>query len=80
MTFEERIERLTERHKALTLFLEHLAIESDKHTKQLEIDGQFIRELTRTAETAHEGISALRRISKSHERQITHIDRATPEA
>jgi hypothetical protein len=67
MTIDERIQ-------AMTMNLELLSLESERHTKQLELDGQHIRELARIAQTANDSINALLRIVESHERRITHID------
>lgn len=50
MTFDEKIEALTERHEALTINLELMIHESEKHSKQLEQDGEHIRALARIAE------------------------------
>jgi hypothetical protein len=54
--FNERIAKLVERHEALTVSIEHLAIESAKHDRQIEaltskIDG-LIQENRRTAREA----------------------------
>jgi predicted RNase H-like nuclease (RuvC/YqgF family) len=44
--FDRRIAKLTERHEALTLSIEHLAIESAKHDRQIE---ELIQENRRAA-------------------------------
>jgi hypothetical protein len=67
MTVDERIEALTERHEALTQTVEHLAIESAKHDRQ-------IGELARIAMTAHESINSLLRIVESHEHRVTALE------
>jgi hypothetical protein len=43
--FNERIAKLVERHEALALSIEHLAIESAKHDRQIEANAQQIKEL-----------------------------------
>ncbi len=50
MTIDERLEALTARHEALTQSVELLLMQSQAHTKQLEIDGDNIRALARIAE------------------------------
>jgi hypothetical protein len=67
MTFEERIERLTERHEALTQSVELLHAESVQHTKQ-------IKALLATATRDGEHIRALVRIAEIHERRLPHLE------
>jgi hypothetical protein len=67
MTFEERIERLTERHEALTQSVELLHAESVEHTKQIEL-------LLATATRDGESIRALVRIAEMHERRLTDLE------
>jgi hypothetical protein len=67
MTFEERIERLTERHEALTQSVELLHAESVEHTKQIEA-------LLATAVQDGEHIRALVRLAEIHERRLTHLE------
>jgi len=50
MTIDERLERLTARHEALTQSVELLLQQSREHSKQLEQDGEHIRALARIAE------------------------------
>jgi len=60
MTFEEGIDRLKERHEALTQGVELLAIET--------------RELKSAIAQDAENIRALARIAEIHERRITHLE------
>ena len=60
MTTDERLDRLTERHEALTQSVELLAIET--------------RELKEAIAQDAENIRALARIAEIHERRITHIE------
>jgi hypothetical protein len=60
MTTDERLDRLTERHEALTQSVELLAIET--------------RELKSAIAQDAENIRALARIAEIHERRITHIE------
>jgi archaellum component FlaC len=59
MTIDERLDRLTERHEALTQSVELLAIET--------------RELKSAIAQDAENISTLARIAEIHERRITHL-------
>ena len=60
MTTDERLDRLTERHEALTQSVERLAIET--------------RELKEAIAQDAENIRALARIAEIHERRITHME------
>jgi hypothetical protein len=60
MTTDERLERLTERHEALTQGVELLAIET--------------RELKEAIAQDAENIRALARIAEIQERRLTHIE------
>lgn len=60
MTTDERLDRLTERHEALTQSVELLAIET--------------RELKAAIAQDAENIRALARIAEIHERRITHFE------
>ena len=60
MTIDERLDRLTERHEALTHSVELLAIET--------------RELKTAIAQDAENIRALARIAEIHERRITHLE------
>jgi archaellum component FlaC len=67
MTFEQRIERLTERHEALAQTVESITID--------------IRELAKIAQATHTSINqlansvdALLHVTESHERRITRLE------
>jgi hypothetical protein len=60
MTTDERLDRLTERHEALTQSVELLAIET--------------RELKEAIAQDAENIRALARIAEIQERRLTHIE------
>ena len=74
MTFEERIERLTERHEALTQSVELMHVESVEHTKQIDKQTKEIELLLSKAERDGEHIRALVRIAEIHERRLTHLE------
>jgi len=65
MTFEERIDRMVERHEALTQTVELLAIET--------------RELRSAISQDADNIRALVRIAEIHERRITHLEGGEPQ-
>jgi prefoldin subunit 5 len=67
MTFEESMDRLKERHEALTQSVELLAIE----TRELK---NAIGELNTAIAQDAENIRALARIAEIHERRITHLE------
>jgi hypothetical protein len=60
VTTDERLDRLTERHEALTQNVELLAIETHELKSAIAQDAENIR--------------ALARIAEIHERRTTHIE------
>jgi hypothetical protein len=60
MNIDERLEKLTERHEALTLSLERLT--------------RDVQDLKTTSQQDGENIRALARIAEIHERRLTHIE------
>jgi archaellum component FlaC len=60
MTIDERLERLTERHEALTM--------------NLELAARDIETLKTLAQQDGENIRALARIAEIHDRRITHLE------
>ena len=60
MNFEESLERLKERHEALTMNLELLARDTENLLTTSRQDGENIR--------------ALARIAEIHERRLTHLE------
>lgn len=60
MTTDERIERLTERHEALTQSVELLVVESRKHEERL---GQIM-----------ESIASLVHVAEIHEQRIERLE------
>jgi hypothetical protein len=60
MTIDERLDRLTERHEALTQGVELLNLRTADLLKAAEIDGENIR--------------ALARIAEMHERRLTDLE------
>lgn len=65
MTFEERIDRLAERHEALTQTVELLAIGTRELRSAISQDAENIRSLARIAEI--------------HERRIRHLEVGEPQ-
>jgi hypothetical protein len=60
MTIDERLDRLTERHEALTQSVELLAIETRELKTAIALDAENIR--------------ALARIAEIHERRLSHLE------
>jgi len=67
MTFEERLDRMAERHEALAQSVELLSIE----TRELRA---AIGDLRAVVSQDGEHIRALVRIAEIHERRLTHIE------
>lgn len=71
MSIDERLERLAERHEALTQAVELMQHENE--TRFREIDGQF-RKIAATFETALDSIKRLERIAVSHEIRLEDLE------
>jgi NAD+--asparagine ADP-ribosyltransferase len=67
MTIDERIERLTERHEALTQSVELVLVATRENTES-------IRKLVEVTNRDAEDIRALARIAEIHDRRITNIE------
>jgi hypothetical protein len=59
MTTDERLDRLTERHEALTMNLELTSREIQDLKAAMQIDAENIRALARIAERRHERLNRL---------------------
>ena len=71
MTLDERLERLTERHEALTQTVELMAAENRDRDKRLEVrDKRLDGILTQMAE----GITRLLHIAEIHEQRLDQHD------
>jgi hypothetical protein len=78
MTIDERLDRLTERHEALTQSVELLLLETREtrarqEAAQEKTDEQ-IRKITTAIELDAENIQALARIAESHERRPSDLE------
>jgi hypothetical protein len=78
MNFDERIERLTERHEALTQSAELLLMETREIANAARENTENIRQLVETSNRGAVDIAALARIAESHERRITDIEGNRP--
>jgi archaellum component FlaC len=67
MTIDERLERLTERHEALTLTVELIAGMQRDLTRD-------VQQLSKATEQDAENIRALARIAEIHERRLTDLE------
>jgi hypothetical protein len=74
MTFEERIERLTERHEALAQSVELMLAEAKEQRAKAEEQTKQIELLFATATKDGEHIRALVRLAEIHERRLTHLE------
>ena len=59
MTIDERLEKLTERHEALTQTVELITVDLQTLKTLAQQDGENIRALVRIAEIHHERLSRL---------------------
>ena len=73
MTIDERLDRLTERHEALTQSVELLLVETRELRAGQEKNGEHIRTITRAIELDAENFRALARIAENHERRLTDL-------
>jgi len=69
MTIDERLERLTERHEALTQSVEILRVTVEEQKKEIEL-------LLATAKQDGENIRALARIADTHDRRLTKLEKS----
>ena len=78
MTIDERLDRLTDRHEALTQSVELLLVETrelraGQEAEHKKTDEQ-IRKITTAIELDAENIRALARIAESHERRLSDLE------
>jgi hypothetical protein len=73
MTIDERLDRLVERHEALTQTVEHLALQGEERNKHLKLQGETIDKILAALETDGENIRALARIAEIHEHRISEL-------
>jgi chromosome segregation ATPase len=74
VTIDERLDRLTERHEALTQSVELLAIASQRTDEQIRALGEKIDALTVRVDLLTAASSALVRVMESHERRLTDLE------
>jgi chromosome segregation ATPase len=71
MRFEEKLDRLTERHEALTQTIEIIAAMQKQTERRLEELAQRIDQLADVLTRAVEGVL---QIAQNHERRITRLE------
>jgi hypothetical protein len=74
MNFDERMDRLTERHEALTQSVELLFHAQDRHDKQLDRLEQMQAKNETLMAQVMESISSLARIAHAHENRISRLE------
>jgi uncharacterized protein YoxC len=78
MTVDERIERLTERHEALTQSVEMLGFDVAATTANIDRlaaeTHRKIDDLTRAVKETNESIHSLLLIAASHQRRLTELE------
>ena len=67
MTFEERIDRLTERHEALAL-----SVELNQH--QIEENSRHIDRVVTMMEHLTDNVTRLSHIAEQHEHRLDHLE------
>jgi predicted AAA+ superfamily ATPase len=67
MTIDERLDRLTERHEALTQSVESLAVSTRETT-------DLVRALVAAQKMTDEHVNSLARIAEIHERRLTSLE------
>jgi len=65
--FEKRMDRLTERHEALTQTMEHMALQGEEQNKRIE-------QLIAASKADGENNAALARIAQAHETRLTDLE------
>lgn len=86
MTIDERLDRLTERHEALTQSVEILLATTKQDAENIVMllattkqDAKNIEMLLAATKQDAENIRALARIADMHDRRLTRIERGEPE-
>lgn len=81
MIIDERLERLVERHEALTRTVELIAIGQQKNDEQIrELSSAVqklsstVQKLTSVIETDAEIVRVLADVARNHERRLTHLE------
>ncbi|MBV9404533.1 MAG: hypothetical protein JO211_04260 [Acidobacteriaceae bacterium] len=74
MTIDERLERLTERHEALTQSVEMMNHQIGELVAKSKQDTETIRQLVRAVEQDGENIRGLARIAEIHERRLSSLE------
>ena len=75
MTTDERLDRLVERHEALTQSVQLLLEQSKQHDKQIEEHSRQIGQLATLVTQIAEGTARLVHTAELHERLDDHEDR-----
>jgi hypothetical protein len=74
MTIDERLDRLVERHEALTQTVEHLALQGEEQNKLIRLQGENIGKILIAIEKDGENIRGLARIAEIHEHRISDLE------
>jgi septal ring factor EnvC (AmiA/AmiB activator) len=74
MTIDERLDRLTERHEALTQTVELIAAQQLKNDERLEKVAMDIGKLAALMGETDRFINRLAHIAEAHEQRIDHLE------
>jgi len=72
--FDERLQRLLERHEALTESVEHLARQGEEQNGRIDKLFAIVQAHTTQLQQDAENIRGLARIAEIHERRITELE------
>jgi archaellum component FlaC len=72
MTIDERLDRLTERHEALTQSVELMALENKERDRRLAVEN---KERDRRLDQIMEGLARLVHVAEIHEQRLDDLDR-----
>jgi hypothetical protein len=74
MTIDERLERLAERHEALTQSVEMMALENKEQDRRLTEITEDISKLTSRQAEIMEGLASLVHVAEIHEHRIERLE------
>jgi predicted nuclease with TOPRIM domain len=74
MTIDERLDRLVERHEALTQSVELLRLQGEEQGKRIDKLTDNVSALTENVQRLVGVVERLAEIGRDHERRITHLE------
>jgi predicted nuclease with TOPRIM domain len=74
MTIDERLDRLVERHEALTQSVELLRLQGEEQGKRIDKLTEDVSALTENVQRVVGVVERLAEIARDHDRRITHLE------